>query len=289
MASFTVADGPLGREATHAWGDGSTFSVVLNDLAAWPRFIVDRIDGIGSLPEVDDNRVPLAGQMGELALPTQKRGRTITYTLRVVGRSLQELRQGVNALKAAAGDNPYGELRQMTLTPAGAHSGQAWFYTGRVLSLTDGDELTSSGLLPAPWQQQIVLSVRLMDPRIYAAGAASAAIADGASATVTNLGTAPVDPILVFGPCTSPRAFHAGQSADLSFPGLVVPSGKTLIADFAAGHRSAKLSDGTDVMRYLDADTSKWWHEGYDGLRRGANLIGAVTGALTVNWHHGSW
>src|SRR3954447_11985615 len=76
-----------GLNGTHTWND----DVVLNDRTVWPRVKLNRIPGLHTLPELEDQRDLPVGAMGEIPRPSLTRGKSLVYEGTVEARTQVEL------------------------------------------------------------------------------------------------------------------------------------------------------------------------------------------------------
>src|SRR3954463_11362306 len=94
--SWSVVYGPPGLGGIHRWTQGAN-GLYLNNVDGsfsqppFPRIELDRIAGLHSRPEVDDNRDQYTGEIGERPLPGLPRGKTVVYTGRFVARNLTDM------------------------------------------------------------------------------------------------------------------------------------------------------------------------------------------------------
>jgi hypothetical protein len=153
----TGYSGPLyGLETTHVWNG----SLVLNSESI-PGIRLDKIVGLQSISEADDNRAPRTEQPGEVIYPSFSRGKTITYTGFVVAYNLGSLRSLQSSIIGAFNERS----NEGTMTVGGAY-----YFHARPMALDMDDEQTlSPWASPSPHQRSFVLSLRLSDPAYYAA------------------------------------------------------------------------------------------------------------------------
>ena len=285
-----IADGPGGLECVH-----QVNGLDLGEQASFPRYKLDRITGLFSLPEADDDRRPRTAMIGEVTYPSYPRGKTIVYEGRVQSSDLQELREMSTALRSACGERSL-EL-PVYITPDAAWGADHWGYYGRVMQLDmDEEQIVSPLDARGPYQRRFTLGLRMSDPRFYyklAGGAGLQSIAGATTAQVaTNSGTAPSDPVFtIVVPGGTPDIVitntdvpTSNGSARLRFND--VPSG-TLVVNFAT---RTVVSDGDDAFATFDTVYNQWWDELIPGLAPGANHLD-VSGDTnwSVAWWHRSW
>lgn len=298
MSPFTIADGVLGLEATHQWGAG----LVLNQEGVYPRYELDRIGGLHSHPEVEDNREPAFGRIGEIAYPSLPRGKTLTYEGRVVAYTLAQMRAAAAALRGSFRPVSDGT---MYVRPSPVIGGPTWRYGARVLACDVDDEQTRGDeAMPSPYQREFVLSLRMADPRFSVDGApVSVNGVDGDVRVITNPGTAPADPVVVIdGPNTDDLVFERDNNPDaqkLIFSDVTCAAGDQLRLDWKA-RTLTRLSDGVqfanrvvfDPEEWWAADHRSWWDANTDGLNPGPTTIRVAStdgGAWVCTIDPASW
>lgn len=267
-------------EARHAWSGGVTLNRKVDDagVAVWPRYELQRIGGLGSLGDIDDQRRDRIGRRGELPLPALRRGKTVTYEGEILARTLLELRTAEQALLAAFDPVTYAGAQEgrmdVTAHPdaVGLLPGLARFFRGRPLSCSVEE---SQG--KPDWRRGFAVALRMADPRVYAptllgpysTGAFAAGVA---SVVVANPGTVETDPtIAVTGPTAATWSVeNVTTGRRLEFDNFALVAGETATIDFAA--RTVVLA-GADRADKLDLLTSDWWNRGEPGLASGNNTI----------------
>jgi hypothetical protein len=291
MATFTVAHGPLEREATHTVNGG----LILNALDAWPRFeIVGQIGNYRGRPPVDDTADDNPGRIGATPRAGLWRPKDINYAVNVIGRDLAELRDGETLIGSAFADPR--ALSIMAVAPAGDHDGQEWAFAYKTIACGPGAETFDAHARPGPFQTLYTVALRMFDPRFYAGADGgldheTVSLSDGTPGDAQNQGTAPADPIFqIPGPLSDADVtltnVTTGKVVVLAH--VDVDSGDTLTVDF--GTRRLTLDDGTIVRRFLDKPASTWWKSGIDGLPPLTTSSLKIDGAdATVLWDHASW
>ena len=298
-----IIDGILGIEARHVWQGVTT----LNDIEKTPRLPrvrVDRVRGLHSLPEADDNRAPNTARMGETPYPSFARGKTVVYEGRLQAATLQDLRQLEYELRAAFSER--STEGTMVAVPHADYGTESWFYAARVLQLDIDDEQPFGySRMPAPFERAFTLGLRQSDPRYYLSDAGSSgSIAGGVAHNVTNEGTAPTEPAFVINPNDETVIVENLSVLDpdgepvrleFDFSDIWVPGDlENLRIDFRA--RTAIVDYeilgvaqvDQNVMPYLTGVT--WWDENVPGLAPGVNQL-RVTGATTwqATFYSASW
>jgi hypothetical protein len=169
-----LLDGELGIEARHQWIDMDTASVLatLGNLTTDPYYKIRDITGLFDLPEVEDNFESKTETLGAVPYPSYARTKNVTYTVEVRASSLQLLRRGGAALRAAFGpDLTTGllEERAMIITPHPDYGSAEHVFKARCLQLSQGSDVQAHGenAVPTPWRRTVVVGMRLYDPRIY--------------------------------------------------------------------------------------------------------------------------
>lgn len=169
-----LADGPRGIEARHAWiniEEAATL-ITLGDLTVWPSFRVLDITGLYDFPDIEDNSEPVTEGVGMIEYPSRARAKNVTYTVQVRGRTLQEMRAGGAALRAAFGPDITTGLTQtrvMIITPHPSYGTAEHAFRARCLTLAQGTDVQQRGpgAVPTPWTRTVVIGLRQYDPRVY--------------------------------------------------------------------------------------------------------------------------
>lgn len=282
--------GVLGLEATH---EHDATGLVLNAPRelGYPRYRVQKIPGLHSLPEGEDVRDQRYGQLGEKARPSLPRGKTVTYEGEVQARTLAELREACNDLRYAFGDRRFEQRINVNPHPDNP-LGMPMFYRARCTALEIDEEQTfRETRVPSPWCRPFVLTFRMGDPRFYEVelNTVTGNVADQmASVSVTNLGTAPADPVIyVAGETGNDWTVTGHHDHTLRFVGWPIPSSDSAIIDFA--ERRLTLG-GNNWSGRTNAD-SDWWDDGVEGLpprsTHDITLRNDISdGHLTVEWRN---
>lgn len=292
--SVAVADGILGLEAVWTCG-----SLTLNKpQGALPRVVFDKISGLHSRPEADDDRAQNTGRIGEIVYPSPQRGKTVVVEGRVQAYTLQDLRNLSNQLR---GQFASTAEQTITVAPDPAYGTVSWHFNARAIQLDIDDDQSSypSTASPSPWQRDFILGLRQSDPRYYLVGGPetlAGGFASGATETATNQGTAPADPVIVGTVANGALVtmenltVPANPSGHAYLITAAAPQAGTLTADFAA--RTVKVDNGAGTVLAVGLDylSSTWWDQLVPGLAPGANQI-KVTGlsAWNVSWTSASW
>lgn len=260
---YDITHGAGGLWEVHEWNS----DFMLCTTAGRDRIQVDRITGLHSLPDRDDTGTPKMGRIGENFFPTSPLGKTVTYEGSIRASSLKLLRVARTEMLAAFSDTySYGTMDIIPQLQTYDTSPLARYYA-KVLALDVGpEEITEQD-----WTRPFVLSLRLIDPRIYFIGLQ--VNVSGSPAAVTNTGNAPVDPVLHVTVSSPGTVSVSDGTHTLQF--LNVPAG-TLDIDFGA--RTAAVG-GTAVE--LDVPNSDWWDSNVPGISPGAHSI-SQTGGTAV-------
>lgn len=293
MTAPTLIEGVPGLEAIHTLTPPSpwpSFALNANDPMDTGTFDqafarLEKITGIHDKPDADDPRVNLIFQPGELPLPRFQRGRTITYSGTIVGRSLSEMRGMIAAVRAACAN---ASTTNFQATPAAWYlsvaynstydaTGLAFVGYGLPIAFTCDEEQGAPTLLPSAFQRPFDLTFRQSDGRWWVPsqtqsvgwdGATYDGIDGGTSGTLTMPGTAPSEPVFTL--------ISAGDgSATLTFTSeeigaqlqIVLPSamadGDKLVVNF--GQRTIMYTpsgdDPVNYAGYLDLANTNWWSE----------------------------
>lgn len=167
---FTIADGPPGIDATHAWAPGSgSAPPVLNawDIMAptWPRIRIEQITGWRSLPDADDNRSPRTSDHGEFIWPGKMLGKTVVYEGEVRTLDWQTLRLPVNQMLQGYSERSLPGV--MTVTPFAWIGGPVWTYNARVVSLDFDPKPEYIPGMTEALRWGFSLTMRMHDPYFY--------------------------------------------------------------------------------------------------------------------------
>jgi hypothetical protein len=287
-----------GLEARHTW-DGV---VTLNDPDVWPQYRLKRIDGLHSLADVEDHRDAATARRGEIERRAVRRGKTMVYVGRIVGRSIPELEMAGAALRHAF--EPVVR-KQMVITPhpsfapvllPGVQYGPLTF-EARPLGLEIPEELvTPRGRASYGYERPFTLNLRMPDPRFYqttqlgpfetsllASGTGqslpwqfpvtlSAPGSSSGTVAVDNTGDVDADPIIdVYGPVTNPEVRNDTLDKDLIFQDITVAAGSFLRVNFR--DRTVLLDGVSDFRGKLNLEVSDWWDTDVPGLTPGLNTI----------------
>ncbi|MGZ6587110.1 MAG: hypothetical protein ACXVHX_22705 [Solirubrobacteraceae bacterium] len=263
MGTFGIDDGAGGLWEYHQWNGG----IILNGAAgADPRYFVERIRGLHALPERSDPRNPRVARVGENAYPTNSLGKTVTYEGEILASTVAVLRNARTLMLADFSDTV--SEGYMDLLPQTSDDSPVGRFYAKVLSLDIDDDVTNDGSL---FRRAYSLALRLGDPRIYYP--ALAVDVSGNPASVTNSGSAPVDPTVTVSGASGDVTISDGTHV-LTFAN--VPSG-SLVVNFA--NRTAKV--GTTHAELVVA-SSDWWDRFTDGISAGATVSIAQTGGTGV-------
>jgi hypothetical protein len=144
----------------------STLSASPGRVAVGAVSILDKISGLHSRAESDDNRGNNQGRPGEYLLPSAQRGRTITYEGRLVAGSLNALREAEAIMRS--GYSGSEGLMIVEYNPLYSTVEEIpWLYFGRVTQFEIVDEQTVGPDAIYPHVRSFVLAVRQHDPRYY--------------------------------------------------------------------------------------------------------------------------
>lgn len=263
-SAFEIEDGVLGLEAIWTW---ETNGLVINDQAAAPEWII--LTANTGLLDGPDGEAPAdkrSGRIGETPHAASAGGKTVVLEGEVRSMTLKGLRAMSAELRAAFAPSPVEAT--MTIAPHPTIDGPSGVFSARPLlpGVTMRDEQTTSY-----YRRSFQVNLRLSDPRVYFP---SLTVDEtDTAATVTNLGSAPVDPAIKVTDASGDVTVTDGTRT-LTFAD--VPSGD-LVIDFAA--RSATV-DG-DPVRLVVA-SSDWWNANTDGIAGGATVTVSQTGGTGV-------
>lgn len=288
-----------GLEATHSWNG----VITLNDRGTSPAtrpdpcYLLDRISGLKSLPDAEDQRDSPTGRQGEIARLSARRGKSLSYEGMIQSTSLVGLRDAESAAAAAFYEMAEG---LMVMAPvAGAPWDTRQFRARCILWDVPDEQLVPATRWSRGYERPFTLGLRMSDGRYYdptvavseqtglvtpLSGTAppftppftlTAPAAATGSITFDNPGTAPVDPIIdIFGPVTNPIIENTTLGASLIFNasgGVTIPAGQFLRVDFNS--RRVLLAGTSDYRSKLDLIASTWWDPNIWGLTSGSNTI----------------
>lgn len=288
--AFTIGEGILGLEAVHRLAD----RVDLNTQTGLPRIELDRITGLHSLPDADDNREATYAMTGERVFPSLNRGRTITYEGRLLAQDLHGLRWMGMQLRYAATVGRLSET-SVVVTPHPTVGGVTHRYDARILALEIDDTQTRGyEAMPTPYQREFVLTVRQSDPRYYLVGQDVTVIGtSGQVITVTNLGNFDALPVFtVNGPIPDDLVFERYDNfvaRKLLYNDVGLASGQQLRLDFN-DRTLERVSDGESFEHKRVFDDSNWWDASAAGLNPGATQIRCAGGGTwTCTFTPANW
>ena len=307
LAPATLIEGVLGLEAFHTFAAPGCPAVTLNDRSTvavatlpdgtiqrdvLPRYKVRRITGLRSRPDADDTREPVRGGIGELVYPSLQRGKTVVYEGSVEALSLESLRAATTTLLAAFSNT--SSEGTMTVSPPAGRGGVSWSYVARSLACDIDDVQDRGPRAVYRWARNFTLSVRQGDPRYYTAGV-NVGGASGATVGVTNLGTAPSEPVFTLAGPIAPPVTIERLGPDprqlvfaTSIAWLAINAGKHLVVEFGRRPRAYSPEAGGDFAALLTF-ASNWWDEGVGGILPGAQDIKVTGAAWAVAFNHASW
>lgn len=311
--TYTIDDGVLGLEGLHSilydgeWQFTMQGQRFPNGLPyGTPVIKIDKITGIHSLAEGEDNRLNAESRQGELPYPSLTRGKTITYEGRIIAYSLRDLRKVTNAMRAKAQRLRYtGDIGGIEVKPhpdyIGGGDNGAFFTTARVMALDiDEQQVRGRNAQPSPWQREFIFSLRQNDPRWKWFPLAQQFFIGG-SGQVTNRGNAPAEPtFLVAGPVNDLTIHNVETGKQLVFHDLNIPLGKKFFVNFeqrSAGMPTNPNGLSPNVLKLgnLVSNVSSWWDSDQElqGLHPGVNNL-LVYGdhpiiGWAVGWAHTSY
>jgi hypothetical protein len=260
---FDIDSGVLGLEAIWTWSVGS---FVLNDQAAKPEWlIIQRVTGLFDGPDHEAPADKRVGRIGENFRPASAGGKTVVIEGEARSLTLEGLRSMCRGMRAAFA--PQAVEGVMAIAPNVALGGPTGGISCRPIAL-QMDEIQANDT----WRRPFILSLRASDPRVYFPSLAVDETGSS-SASVTNDGSAPADPVVTITGASGDVTVSDGTRT-LTF--VDVPSG-TLIVDFAK--RTAKV--GSDFAPLVVA-SSDWWDSFVDGIAPGATVTITQTGGTGI-------
>jgi hypothetical protein len=276
----------------------STLSAAPGRVAAGAVAVLDKISGLHSRADSDDNRGNNQGRPGEYLLPSVARGRTITYEGRLRAGSLNALREAEANMRTAYSGSE--GLMLVEYNPLYSSSEEiVWLYFGRVTQFEVVDEQTAAPDALFPHERSFVLAIRQHDPRYYRWNAGDGAgfvgvgslPVDGSAQTLINEGSAPTEPVYeISSPGTNVTIFNATTGKTLALVGLPSLAGSVLTVDF--GLRLAyKDFFAQDLTGFVDLSATNAWDFGQGGLVPGLNAVGIATGSGSwgAKWRGAYW
>lgn len=268
--TVALVDGILGLEGIHTWTAASGEVFALNDMTSPNHVSLEKIAGIHSTAEADDNRSFRTAMPGEIVYPSYRRGKTIVYEGRIRAGSLQALRAKCNEMRRAFRERSVEGT--MWVAPHASYGSGSWGYNARAMQLEIDTTFTSPQNHPwGPFQHSFTLGLRMSDARYYWSIVATAGdIASGTTVVVNNQGTTATDPIFTISVLSSPKTvtvenLTTGKSIVLTaLPvSLVTVNFKT---------RTIRNNNGADFSGYF-SPASTWWDELVPGLVPGNNSV----------------
>lgn len=275
----SVADGALGLEARHVWEllpsfplNGPNFTI--------PVIRLDRIGGMYSLGEIEDLRASRTGAIGEIVYPSLMRGKTVTYEGRVIGTTLQTMRQWITLLRNAFTDTV--NERRMTIHPDPLYGTGDFYFMARPMAFEcDEEQIYAATRRPSGFQRNFILTLRMSDPRFYANGVDEW---DTGSVMVFNKGSAPSDPTVIISGIDDPKdvwAQNLTTGGKLLFKEL--PSTEDVQIDF---RKCSAWQGEQQITHLLRVAESNWWDYEQPGVAPGQNEITSCGDKTRVIFHH---
>lgn len=175
-----------GIDGVHTWTSPDGSQITLNELddvatgaPVWPRFRLLDVDH--GYPEAGDTSHKLVGRSGSIAHPDYRGSRIHSLTIEVMGRDIDELRQGEETLRAAFADQS-GEGRM----DVGTHplnpdydADNDRYFNAKALSLQPGSDAPDTDLYPSlGHRREWVLGMRNHDGHYFGFGEEVVVIGD---------------------------------------------------------------------------------------------------------------
>lgn len=274
MSPQQIADGPLGLEAVHVVGTRYGLVELNKNWVGLPQYKLDRIQGLHSAPDAEDNRYNPVGIPREIVLPSMLRGKTISYEGKVIARNLSELRRSTTTLRNSL--NERSSDIAIAIQPHPDYGTYSWWYAGRTLAFDcDDDQKEQLSAVPSPHQRDFVWSVRMSDARFFLVNNDSAAAGSAGQSVVLSVPSlSPSEPrFTVAGPATTLTLERTNNfdARKLVFKDLGLAGGQSIAVDFLA-RTCKRVSDGYDYSGALSID-STWWDEDTFGIYPGDTTI----------------
>lgn len=158
-ASFTMGSNP-----NQVDGDGDPI---------WPRFVNDGVKGLRALPDQDDNREDNTERIGERPLAGYARGKTLSITGRIYGRTWIEAHAGADLfLEVLAPELDTGARADLGIVIAPQLPGgndQSWFGAQcRAAEAVERYSGISPTEQPSEFRFDFTFDLRMADPRFLA-------------------------------------------------------------------------------------------------------------------------
>lgn len=291
---YTQGFGVGGLDSTHTWraDEGGLRFAGYHQWASQWWLKVDKIAGLFSLGELEDQTQPSEGRVGKVKYPALTGGKTITYEGRLIAKTLPQLRLGAATFRkwlmgpSMTRDGPMNVLALDA--PGGGYR-----YDGRIMQADMDDEQELGGnARPTIWQRKFIVGILQTDPRYYWYPQQAHWFGAGDNVgTMTNNGTADTLPkIGIYGPLDDLHVINATLNKRLAFTDLGISGGERLVINFQ--QRSvftpsvAYPGDTPNTLLFdkMDFANSDWWDPFVEGLGSGTTQIN-----LSLNTTHGGW
>lgn len=144
-----------GIDGVHTWTSPDDLTIRLNELddittgdPVWPRFRLLDVDH--GYPEGGDTYHKRVGQAGAVAHPDYRGPRVHSYTIEVMGRTIDELRQGEEDLRQAFADQSAEGRMDVGTHPLNPDYDVAndRYFEAKAMSLQPGTDAPDSDLSP---------------------------------------------------------------------------------------------------------------------------------------------
>ena len=299
-----------GLEGLHTWNR----EITMGDEGGWPHVRLQRLENFHSLPPADSTPEPSVGRIGDVLREYIERGKPVTYSGVLRGRSLVQLRQLEFAINAAFAERD----GRMEVAEHPAYGHRTFFFDARVNSCDIPDEQTARPTrVTGGYERPLTLTLHMADPRFYSSLLLSAQTspltfdagitlpftapvqipAPGSASgvvSVNNPGSAPTDFIGdLYGPVTNPFLSNDTIQAVLALRDLVLPAGQFVRVLFR--ERQLWLNGTERLHGKVDWDRTTWWDAGVVGLPRGDSSIRyrgdeiADPARAELSWYAAQW
>lgn len=245
-----------GRDGVHTWTSPDDLTLRLNELdsistgaAVWPRFRL--VDVSHGYPEGGDTYHNRVGRSGAVAHPDYRGSRVHSYTIEVMGRTIDELRQGEATLRAAFADQSAEGRMDVGMHPLNPlyDAAEKRYFNAKALALEPGTDAPETDLSPQlGYRREWVLGLRNFEGTYSDFNLQSETDVAG-TATVDALGTASAHVILtITGPAAFPLVENTRTGERIAYH-APLGAGDVLVIDTAA--QTAILNGGADVSDLL--------------------------------------
>lgn len=324
--AYSITQGVLGLDGVHQIDPySSPAGPVMRGVHSYASdswIKLDRITGLYSLGDMEPLTQNRSGAHGEVVYPSLTRGRTITYEGRIVGKTLNKLREQIGVMRPwlmglpgavpvfPHERGPGKRLIPIRISPPD-NLGIGFTYDCAITAFElDDEQPYGPTRRPSPWMRSFILTVRQHDPRYYwdhleiqEFGGEETTEDDGGDyMTVVNDGNADSQHfnLLIPGPVDDVAIDNLTTEKRLEFLNVDVAADHYFFVGFAtrqafgATNVIPSTNPSTNKAGKLRASTSDWWDPFEQGLVPGENdiRVGGNSVAEPVwiaHWQHANW